>query len=51
MTKIQLFCLQVTQDVYNVLSKRGYVLECRGMVKVKGIEKEMLTYFLMDRAS
>ncbi|KAL2104285.1 hypothetical protein ACEWY4_001153 [Coilia grayii] len=37
--------IQVTTDLYNVLSSRGYQLEYRGMVKVKG-KGEMTTYFL-----
>ncbi|XP_078622020.1 adenylate cyclase type 5-like isoform X2 [Branchiostoma floridae x Branchiostoma japonicum] len=37
--------IQVTQDVYKILSAKGYELECRGVIKVKG-KGEMLTYFL-----
>lgn len=37
--------LQVTTDLYQVLAAKGYVLECRGLVKVKG-KGEMTTYFL-----
>lgn len=37
--------LQVTTDLYQVLDKKGYQLECRGVVKVKG-KGEMTTYFL-----
>ncbi|KAI8515270.1 Adenylate cyclase type 5 [Branchiostoma belcheri] len=37
--------IQVTQDVYKILSAKGYDLECRGVIKVKG-KGEMLTYFL-----
>ena len=36
---------QVTTDLYQVLAAKGYVLECRGVVKVKG-KGEMTTYFL-----
>ena len=36
---------QVTTDLYQVLAAKGYVLECRGLVKVKG-KGEMTTYFL-----
>ncbi|GAB6028791.1 hypothetical protein CHUAL_004605 [Chamberlinius hualienensis] len=38
--------IQVTQDVYQILSAKGYPLECRGVVKVKG-KGEMETYFLL----
>ncbi|XP_009881498.1 PREDICTED: adenylate cyclase type 6 [Charadrius vociferus] len=37
--------IQVTTDLYQVLAAKGYVLECRGLVKVKG-KGEMTTYFL-----
>ncbi|XP_045169674.2 adenylate cyclase type 5-like [Mercenaria mercenaria] len=43
-------CIQVTQDMYNILEPLGYMLECRGMVTVKG-KGEMVTYFLVDRPS
>ncbi|XP_039602524.1 adenylate cyclase type 6 [Polypterus senegalus] len=39
--------IQVTTDMYQVLSAKGYQLECRGVVKVKG-KGEMMTYFLND---
>ncbi|XP_034445370.1 adenylate cyclase type 6-like [Hippoglossus hippoglossus] len=39
--------IQVTTDLHQVLSDKGYVLECRGVVKVKG-KGEMTTYFLND---
>uniref|UniRef100_A0A669C6T2 Adenylate cyclase type 6 n=1 Tax=Oreochromis niloticus TaxID=8128 RepID=A0A669C6T2_ORENI len=39
--------IQVTTDLYQVLVSKGYVLECRGVVKVKG-KGEMTTYFLND---
>uniref|UniRef100_A0AAZ3Q2U6 Adenylate cyclase type 6 n=1 Tax=Oncorhynchus tshawytscha TaxID=74940 RepID=A0AAZ3Q2U6_ONCTS len=39
--------IQVTTDLHQVLSDIGYVLECRGVVKVKG-KGEMTTYFLND---
>uniref|UniRef100_A0A8B9L544 adenylate cyclase n=1 Tax=Astyanax mexicanus TaxID=7994 RepID=A0A8B9L544_ASTMX len=38
-------CIQVTTDLYHVLASKGYQLECRGLVKVKG-KGEMTTYFL-----
>ncbi|KAG8224712.1 hypothetical protein J437_LFUL004881 [Ladona fulva] len=41
--------IQVTHDVYTILSARGYPLSCRGPVKVKG-KGEMVTYFLNGRA-
>ncbi|KAL4222848.1 Adenylate cyclase type 5 [Mactra antiquata] len=41
-------CIQVTQDMYNILEPLGYMLECRGMVAVKG-KGEMVTYFLVDQ--
>ncbi|XP_052003824.1 adenylate cyclase type 5-like isoform X1 [Xyrauchen texanus] len=37
--------IQVTSDLYQVLSSYNYTLECRGVVKVKG-KGEMTTYFL-----
>ncbi|XP_055070883.1 adenylate cyclase type 5 [Misgurnus anguillicaudatus] len=37
--------IQVTTDLYQVLSSYNYILECRGLVKVKG-KGEMTTYFL-----
>uniref|UniRef100_A0A3P8X4I5 Adenylate cyclase type 6 n=1 Tax=Cynoglossus semilaevis TaxID=244447 RepID=A0A3P8X4I5_CYNSE len=39
--------IQVTADLCRVLAGKGYVLECRGVVKVKG-KGEMTTYFLND---
>lgn len=38
---------QVTTDLHQVLASKGYQLECRGVVKVKG-KGEMTTYFLND---
>ncbi|KAJ8314261.1 hypothetical protein KUTeg_008822 [Tegillarca granosa] len=38
----------VTQEVYNILSVRGYILECRGHVSVKG-KGDMITYFLIQQ--
>ena len=40
--------IQVTQNIYNILSKRGYTFECRGLVKVKGKGK-MVTYWLTGK--
>ncbi|CAD5126566.1 DgyrCDS14661 [Dimorphilus gyrociliatus] len=40
--------IQVTPEVYDVLSSHGYVLECRGLIKVKG-KGEMLTYFVLGK--
>ncbi|XP_056588921.1 adenylate cyclase type 6 [Triplophysa dalaica] len=37
--------IQVTTDLHQVLASKGYQLECRGVVKVKG-KGEMTTYFL-----
>ncbi|XP_066543558.1 adenylate cyclase type 5 isoform X2 [Amia ocellicauda] len=39
--------IQVTTDMYQVLSAHNYTLECRGVVKVKG-KGEMMTYFLNE---
>uniref|UniRef100_A0A8C5GAZ2 adenylate cyclase n=1 Tax=Gouania willdenowi TaxID=441366 RepID=A0A8C5GAZ2_GOUWI len=39
--------IQVTTDLHQVLANKGYVLECRGVVKVKG-KGEMTTYFLNE---
>lgn len=38
-------CVQVTQEVYEILAARGYRLRCRGTVDVKG-KGNMVTYFL-----
>lgn len=40
--------IQVTQDVYQILSAKGYELECRGVIKVKG-KGDMITYFLLGK--
>uniref|UniRef100_A0A672FZA9 adenylate cyclase n=1 Tax=Salarias fasciatus TaxID=181472 RepID=A0A672FZA9_SALFA len=45
--KIVAWTAQVTTDLHQVLVSKGYVLECRGVVKVKG-KGEMTTYFLND---
>jgi len=37
----------VTADLHQVLADKGYVLEHRGVVKVKG-KGEMTTYFLNE---
>ncbi|XP_059055074.1 adenylate cyclase type 6 [Achroia grisella] len=37
--------IQVTQEVYDILSARGYRLRCRGTVDVKG-KGNMVTFFL-----
>ncbi|XP_058265628.1 adenylate cyclase type 6 [Hemibagrus wyckioides] len=37
--------IQVTTDLYHELASKGYQLECRGLVKVKG-KGDMTTYFL-----
>ncbi|TRY60913.1 hypothetical protein DNTS_035172 [Danionella cerebrum] len=37
--------IQVTTDLHQVLASKGYQLECRGVIKVKG-KGEMTTYFL-----
>ncbi|KAG8125181.1 hypothetical protein E2320_020470 [Naja naja] len=39
--------IQVTTDMYQVLTINNYQLECRGVVKVKG-KGEMTTYFLNE---
>lgn len=44
------FCLQVTTDLYQVLSSYNYTLEYRGMVTVKG-KGDMMTYFLISGPS
>ncbi|XP_078542039.1 adenylate cyclase type 6 [Lissotriton helveticus] len=40
-------CIQVTTDLHQVLADKGYKLECRGVIKVKG-KGEMTTYFLSE---
>lgn len=45
-----MLCIQVTQDVCEILKPRGYVLECRGHVKVKG-KGDMLIYLLHDKGA
>lgn len=42
--------IQVTQEVYDILSVRGYPLKCRGTIQVKG-KGSMVTYFLLGGAS
>ncbi|KAL7991794.1 hypothetical protein Chor_016050 [Crotalus horridus] len=42
--------IQVTTDMYQVLTINNYQLECRGVVKVKG-KGEMTTYFLNEGPS
>uniref|UniRef100_A0A8D0C0E8 Adenylate cyclase type 5 n=1 Tax=Salvator merianae TaxID=96440 RepID=A0A8D0C0E8_SALMN len=42
--------IQVTTDMYQVLTVNNYQLECRGVVKVKG-KGEMTTYFLNEGPS
>lgn len=37
--------IQVTQEVYDILSQKGYPLTCRGSIPVKG-KGTMVTYFL-----
>uniref|UniRef100_A0A8C4NLA0 adenylate cyclase n=1 Tax=Eptatretus burgeri TaxID=7764 RepID=A0A8C4NLA0_EPTBU len=37
--------VQVTNDMYTILVAKGYRMQCRGMIKVKG-KGEMVTYFL-----
>lgn len=44
-TPYNLLFSQVTTDLYHVLASKGYQLECRGLVKVKG-KGDMTTYFL-----
>lgn len=38
-------CRQVTEEVHDILSMRGYRLSCRGTVDVKG-KGNMITFFL-----
>lgn len=37
--------IQVTQEMYDILQPRGYPLQCRGSIEVKG-KGSMVTYFL-----
>ncbi|KAM7404993.1 hypothetical protein PAMP_012284 [Pampus punctatissimus] len=37
--------IQVTTDLYQVLANKGYVLECRGVVKVKELEQPEYSWF------
>ncbi|XP_050693958.1 adenylate cyclase type 5-like isoform X4 [Eriocheir sinensis] len=41
--------IQVTQEVYQILHKKGYPLTCRGTIKVKG-KGDMVTYFLTGKS-
>lgn len=50
LTSPSFVCLQVTTDMYQVLSSYNYTLEYRGMVTVKG-KGEMMTYFLTNGPS
>ena len=38
-------CRQVTEEVHDILSTRGYRLRCRGTIDVKG-KGNMITFFL-----
>lgn len=40
--------IQVTQEMYDILSIRGYPMKCRGSIEVKG-KGSMVTYFLMGK--
>ncbi|KAK3108058.1 hypothetical protein FSP39_000441 [Pinctada imbricata] len=40
--------IQVTQDMYDLLTSQGYMLECRGKVAVKG-KGNMVTYLLQSQ--
>lgn len=40
--------IQVTQEIANILTPKGYSLTCRGTIPVKG-KGEMVTYFLEDK--
>lgn len=40
--------IQTTQNIYNILSKRGYTFECRGLIAVKGKGK-MVTYWMTGK--
>lgn len=40
--------IQVTQEVHDILSVRGYPMKCRGTIQVKG-KGSMVTYFLMGK--
>ncbi|XP_046634462.1 adenylate cyclase type 8-like [Daphnia pulicaria] len=40
--------IQVTRDVYQILSERGYKLQSRGFVQVKG-KGQMETYFVLGK--
>lgn len=42
--------MQVTQEIYTILTQNGYTLECRGNIKVKG-KGDMLTYLLKGKAT
>lgn len=48
--KCLIFSFQVTEETYSVLSKRGFKLEYRGVVPVKG-KGEMKTYILIGRSN
>lgn len=41
--------IQVTQEIYQILEPKGYLLTCRGSVDVKG-KGTMTTYFLTGKA-
>lgn len=40
--------IQVTQEVYDILSAKGYPMTCRGTIQVKG-KGSMVTYFLTGK--
>lgn len=45
-----LACMQVTQEMYQILVGRGFELTCRGSVNVKG-KGSMVTYFLKGKST
>lgn len=50
LTVFNLTFFQVTQDIEQILTPKGFSLSCRGLIPVKG-KGEMLTYLLDGRGS
>ncbi|XP_077989853.1 adenylate cyclase type 8-like [Glandiceps talaboti] len=42
--------IQVTEHTYQILSRRGFTFEYRGLIYVKGLKNRVKTYFLKGRS-
>ncbi|XP_070534340.1 adenylate cyclase type 8-like [Ptychodera flava] len=43
-------CIQVAEETYQVLSRRGFTLNYHGLVYVKGLKNKVKTYYLTGRS-